>query len=154
MTEKIKYEYYTPKPEELKIGLEVEVGLMDGHLKWKPTIIRKEDIIGNKPIPIEQYNSYILVQSPLRIRYLVEQDFINEGWRFREVGRSKFFKLNNNSEFALNYNTSTNMLFIEKADKEPGDIIYHYPWEGTAYIFVGRCRCINEFRTIIKFLEI
>ena len=154
MKEELKYEYYTPNIQELKVGLELEVGLKDGDLKWIPTTISEKDIIGNVPIYLAQNESYVLLNCPLRIRYLIEQDIINEGWKFRETGRSKFYKRYNKTEFALNYNIKTNMLFIEKAIKDVTNTVYDYSWINNDYIFVGKCRCINEFRTICKLLEI
>ena len=90
----------------------------------------------------------------VRVPFLTKEQIENEGYIFRTNNRSKFVKSNNTEEWGLDYNYNTNMLFIEKGTKLEEDKDFYYPYEGSNYIFVGKCRCINEFRTIMKFLEI
>ena len=94
-------------------------------------------------------------ESTIRTSFLTKEDIINNGWIYRETGRSKFYKRSSITEYLLDYNFNSKTLFIEKFNKGEDDDLFYYPYAGAEYIFVGDCKCINDFKQITnKFLKI
>lgn len=158
-----KEKHFIPEISDLFVGYECEIinyasnnyNKDKSTCKWNKFVLKKEHLFSS-------YDGSSFLETcvsclnfgDLRVPYLTKEQIENEGWKFRETGRSKFYKRYDKTEFALNYNIKTNMLFIEKAIKDVTNTVYDYSWINNDYIFVGKCRCINEFRTIMKFLEI
>ena len=158
-----KEKYFIPEISDLFVGYECEIinyasnnyNKDKSTCKWNKFVLKKEHLFSSYDGSsfLETCVSCLNFEE-LRVPFLTKEQIENEGYIFRTNNRSKFVKSNNTEEWGLDYNYNTNMLFIEKGTKLEEDKDFYYPYEGSNYIFVGKCRCINEFRTICKLLEI
>ena len=136
--------HFTPSIEDIYIGYQCEVkDAAPPEEDWK------EEVIG-------KYHEFTLLQKwidrgELKTVYLTKEQIEQEGWAYR--GRSIDIWFEKKGDFertswtsykaTMHYNIEDHWLKIEFWDMdhyEPG--------------FHGVCRCINEFRTIIKLLRL
>ena len=149
--------YYIPEIEDIRIGYQCEWRNINEDDTWKPTIISNYEEIYQIIRDISQE-----FDREYRVPYLTKEDMIGEGWVLNsDLHYEEYIKYTGTYdveddltgiEFKLRYNFKDKSLFIEK-----GIINYgkgQYPYEGNNYIFAGTCRCINDFKLIMKLLNI
>lgn len=129
-----KEKYFIPEIEDIYSGYEYEVRRNDG--KWERVTEFSNDY------DYEDNPHYAIMkdikESKIRVSYLTKEQIESEGWKNITLNKSielHFIKNNNRIQF----NNNTMELIISKE---------------LDICFRGKCRCINEFRTIMKFLEI
>lgn len=142
--------YYIPDISDIRIGYECEKALLDSDwyiTGWEQIIIQNlQDIQSIKDYP----NLY-------RTSFLTREEIETEGWehiggQLSSFGRQDFIKTiileNVERELELSiYNDHT--MYIILLEKNPCD-----NGCGPEYLYQGSCPSINEFRFIIKLLQI
>lgn len=133
--------YYTPEISDLRVGYECEANpkfYSNQEDIWIPTIMKG---VGQEVIHYHMLGVY-------RTPYLTKEQIEAEGWKFKlniysdEFGNGWVIELLK-GDYYFSFNQ---------------DYIAHiYKWsskEGSSTLFTGNCPSINEFRTIIKLLNI
>lgn len=139
--------YYVPTVEELCIGYECETKTYIDFDFYK-IIINNEiyetdcDGIHEPNCPLYRENMVLF-----RTKYLDKQDLENEGWVEDKINSDKY-RLNLEKDFD-NY-----ILGVVYIPEEKELIIYKYIHKKESILFNGKCKSINEFRNIIKYLGI
>ena len=116
--------YYTPEIEDLRIGYELEVLRSKGWSKF--TLVRTHllDILTED----------IEIPTP----YLTKEQIENEGWILRSEGYSRNF-YEKGEESLLVHHVGHWIIITDLSEEQ---------------IYKGDCKSINEFRTIMKLLNI
>lgn len=150
--------YFTPDIEDIRVGYEYEVDMFSNG--WE------KEIFGDSPSWTQWYekDGFTEALSSKRIRtpYLTKEQIEAEGWKlskysmlFADFSKEDFQEdyyayLFTKDNYTLVYNTENKILSIVITDPslgEDSDL-------GKIPIFRGECKSINEFRTIIKLLNI
>ena len=124
--------YFTPELEELCVGYicEVKNSSDDKYFDWEYQLIEKSDLI---------YISNWLDWGEVRTKYLDEDDLKKEGW----INEGNLFfklELDTTDRWYLSFYPENNRVEFCDQENENG--------------FAGTIKSINEFRNIIKYLEI
>ena len=123
--------YFTPNIEDLHIGYELE------HLSATGYITTKFEIDSSLPALQE-----LIKLNQIRVPYLTKEQIEAEKWEYLSegyIGHQSFYK----DDFEMSCFYDKHLLKIIKKEKVKTVVLYQ-----------GRCKCINEFRKIIKLLEI
>ena len=140
-------QYYTPVIEDFRIGYEYEMYEDFDHYpekSWHKLIYGENgtDNPENLTYPFGSPN----LEGRIRVPYLTKEQIEAEGWVLNTTLRPDILFQFLRKNFILVYNFNKRELRIAK-DSMEGTI-------QTVQIFRGQCKSINEFRTIIKLLEI
>lgn len=144
--------YYIPEVEDFYIGYEFEIRNSD----FPDSEFEKGEItmfthLGEWGYEKIRYDSFC-EQVPKRIRvpYLTKEQIENEGWLVSAV--DDFYNKTGNR---LTYDVLSNELCIIQTPKITIDEARDWPEGKDNYnLFKGKCKSINEFRTIMKLLNI
>lgn len=160
--------YFTPKIEDLRIGYKCEINT----ISCQPIIINlSEDLppekIGDetnvwKKIIINDNNINasicILKEMKLRTPFLTKEQIEGEGWIYKNYlkdgGTSIFIKDNYELYFYRTNNNSTSEISISLRSEQTMKTTLVPPIITLNYLFQGTCKSINEFRYIMKLLNI
>jgi hypothetical protein len=138
----MKNKYFTPDIENIHIGYECEsLGT-----EWHPITISLLSFVepswliqkDEKPKTILDH----LTDKKLRVPYLTKEQIEAEKWEYLSegyIGHQSFYK----DDFEMSCFYDKHLLKIIKKEKVKTVVLYQ-----------GRCKCINEFKKIIKLLEI
>jgi len=130
--------YFYPEIEDIFVGYECESTNNGEHwYKWE----------------FEQHNFPALdleiLNNMYRTQYLTQEQIENEGWK--HVGGkllSEADQLYEKNNYILSYSYSSKKIVLLIQDPSKVENYYTEP------TFRGTCRCINDFRKIIKLLNI
>lgn len=152
-TPKKEQKYFTPEIEDLRVGYECEIGILDysstGPIKeWEKYIIGQGVEFTNS---LRERNPYRL-PSPefLRVPYLNQKQIEGEGWVFMDVFAEsiRFHKnFSGKSWYQLTWEEKSKWLVIERKSNESDSNNSHNK-------FTGYCKDINTLRFILKLLAI
>lgn len=138
--------YFTPSIEDIRVGYECEVnmGLIPGFREgWNKEILNQENTA--------YYLKFGSAKSMFRVPYLTKEQIEAEGWIYTEYTtvygfHKTFYKVVDHygvtREIELRYNYETYFLSLE------------YDCGDRCTLYEGECRCINDFRLIMKMLKI
>ena len=132
--------YFTPDIEDLYVGYKLEIkGPHD--VDWQPVVLGK-DAIWHQFTNLENLGQ---AMEQLRVPYLTKEDIEDEGWIKAKAPiitiKHDFYEIPYiKDNFRVDYNFRNNLINIIENNGEN--------------LFKGKCKCINEFRKIIKLLEI
>lgn len=131
--------YYTPNIEDFHVGYECEIRQAD---KWEFYRVPYNECLSDL-----QGDGY-------RTPYLTQDQLINKEWRTWN-GAGAFEKTNPKFFFSKReenlFNKKGFILINAMYDFSNHDLVIDKEQER---IFIGKCKSINEFRQIIKFLNI
>lgn len=124
--------HYTPDIEDLCVGYEYEIELPTGWMNkksvWQKFVIREG----------EDFPSFYKdKRDKIRVPYLKKEQIESFGFNFVRDILAPHYEL---GDYSITYFPKDKELIINLKDI---DIIYQ-----------GKCRCINDFRKILKLLEI
>lgn len=135
--------YYIPDIEDLRVGYVYEQWAegRPGYPEWLPHC-KIEDL--EELYNIEQYNHKI------RTPYLTKEQIEKEQWSIDDKRTDNNYIWATRWLAELRYDVGECILVVYKywnppAAQLPREVVPH---------FVGRCKSVNEFRTIMKFLDI
>jgi len=146
--------YFIPEIEDIRIGYEFE--LIDyasnnynsdkSTCNWNSYVLEKKDIFSSyKEESFLETCICYLNSKHLRVPYLTKKQIENEGWK--EI----FNRHDGFGKYSYFQKGTTHITFQEKEHlieiHNDEDYDEHKTW------YNGKCRCINEFRAIMKFLE-
>jgi len=141
--------YYIPEIEDLHVGYEYM--MMNGD-KWEETVLIESDFFGSLTQGYENMFEEIVTKlRSIKVPYLTREQIEKEGWLLAqdsiltddfEIG---IFGINTLKTKTIDYTPKNHKLVIKT---------YLYNPEAPEYLFYGICKSINEFRTIIKLLNI
>lgn len=128
--------YYTPAPEDLRIGFELEVQDKVVSDIWRSHKIKYPHeisfLIGNQ-----------LEKGQIRVPYLTAEQIEAEGWARRD-----------DNEFTVSINSLCEYVLSFEPQFSDNIRIRKDVMDQTVYLFFGKCRCINDLRLICKMLGI
>ncbi len=133
--------YYSPEIEDIRVGYECEFQIDKKNNVWRPFTFKKSDLFECAICNGEKVNEK---NCELRTPFLTKEQIEGEGWNYVETlnneGNPLFFK---KDKLVLIYwnTTRKTMMYVDD-----------YPREHM--LFRGVIPSINEFRTIIKLLNI
>ncbi len=143
--------YYTPEIEDLHVGYEVE------SYEWS------RDEAGVEALNYDRWVSTKLDErrietilkyknlSGIRVPYLTKEQIEAEGWEIEEGHTGQFYR--KKGEFEIyrmsHYNTKTG-----DEELELKLLIYTIQNEQSVFLYKGDYKSINEFRTLMKWLNI
>lgn len=151
--------YYIPEIGDIRVGFECETDVGEENI-WVKTEITEFPFLNN-----EMYEFYPILQRNklIRVPYLTKGDIESESWK----PRGNYWTKNNifidgegdyeGYEYRLFYNFQTHSLYIEKLHvREDTGESYYDLYEGNQNHILksATCRCINDFRLIMKLLNI
>lgn len=152
-----KEKYFVPEESDLRLGYEYETNF-NVENKWKKKIINdlgcESDGCGELQdlLTLIYYNNSDLLNYQLnyanrvRVPFLTKEQIKAEGWK--EI----FNRHDGFGKYSYFQKGTTHITFQEKEHlieiHNDEDYDEHKTW------YNGKCRCINEFRTICKLLEI
>lgn len=167
--ETVDVKYFTPEISDLRVGYECEIqtnygyeAFNKGEEIWNPVTI-KYKIEENNVYTHELTDIIHMFEDgvqPVRVAYLTKEQIEAEGWDYfpsllfeGQDGEDAFFEgfhrqINKDLWYTVIYESDSNNLWIQKRyyRNEVSQV-----WED---LYKGKCKSINEFRTIIKLLEI
>ena len=138
--------YFTPDIEDLYVGYKLEIkGKHD--INWQPVVLGK-DVIWHQFTHIENLGQ---AMEQLRVPYLTKEQIEAEGWRQELIYPNGTFIMmlgDKHKGFECMFADGDTQIVITRVwsmydDKFLRDNIYK-----------GNCKCINQFRLIIKLLGI
>lgn len=147
--------YFKPSIEDIKIGYELEfhnfsmdeLGISElNYDRWDSTILNKGHV--------KTFMEYG-VGNGVRVSFLTKEQIEAEGWNFTHQYNStldfetKDIRNADTSGGFLHYDISTHILEI--ITKDGG---YNSDGPNISRKYKGLCKCINQFRTILKLLNI
>ena len=128
-------QYYTPELSDLRIGYEYEF-TYDGGKTYKKEILTGRDF--------DQLEIPGIIESKIRVPYFTKEQIKDEGWEFIKIHEMidplKEFR---KKDYLMTYSEGKKLLTISHIKLDIGE-----------FLFCGTCKSINEFRTILKLLEI
>lgn len=156
----IKNKYFTPDIEDLKVGYICESTTMPS--SWNINdcndVDNSDDIWEVEPISESRLCNIIKysmeeeggIQRFIRTPFLTKEDIEKEGWIYSGIiatpnGGIINHQLNN-FKYRTSYNYNSKILEVYEVIKDV--------YKEDLMIFRGICRCINDFRTICKLLNI
>lgn len=149
---KEKEKYYTPDIEDLRIGYKCEVNWARGYSEeFEPlnTSLKDEEGIYDPKlddIVIAHDDGYAEFRTP----FLTKEDIESEGWVYSEDSNSFIYDIKNIDSiyYTLIITGDKNRFGFKTIE-----IQFNSSWN-TSTIYYGLCPSVNEFRTIMKLLNI
>lgn len=140
--------YYTPELEDFCIGYELEYKPANNS-EFTKLIVDKyfqSSRWGYEELSYEEF----VKEGRIRVSYLTKGQIEQEGWLVSAV--DDFYNKTGNR---LTYDELSNELCIIQTPKITIDEARDWPeGKGNYNLFRGKCKSINEFRTIMKLLSI
>lgn len=157
-------QYYSPDLEDLFIGYELEYLFVTTPMTklWKPFKI-ENSFDFNEIWDVFNEGKSTNIRTP----YLSKEDIEKEGWEFYPKGYNNFLERalsKSEWERAEEYNYDTNSfpfeLWFKRGDyylalyRSTSKLLIVKKLDTPNLIFKGKCPSVNEFRKVIKLLEI
>ncbi len=148
-------QYFRPLVEDLRVGYECELWDSWAYTKenWRKIVIGEQDDENSASYPYyDVFVDYADNICNLRTLYLTREQIEKEGWKYTSKSidiwfeKEGMFDRENNYivyKLKMHYNLQDKWLSINIDDRGEDQ-----------FIFNGKCKCINEFRIIMKLLNI
>jgi hypothetical protein len=137
--------YFTPELEDLHLGYECEFSESE-EFEFELTNLDADEL---NFLTKHLYERGELEGLPdyIRVPYLTKEQIESEGWVFSKEINDGYIFNNLEKNYMMGYNVNTKEITILTRDPSHK----HYYAQSS---FKGNCKCINEFRKIIKLLGI
>ncbi len=140
--------YFTPFPEDIRIGYECEV-LEEFRKRNDSEKYGYEEIWLPRTVKSYTLQDTLdeLSRGSVRVPYLTKNQIRNQGWEYNAEEPYKIYKYDNYMRDGWKFNYSPEYKAL---------ILTSYNFKELSYspCFRGQCKDINDFRTICKFLGI
>lgn len=146
--------YYTPEIEDIKVGSEIWFTNGEKNNHWSTILKTPHNVLslvfGYTQDEKGQYSNY-KIQDNVKFKYLTKEQIEAEGWVY--TGKSTDIYFNKKGNFKRSFCTANNAILHYNLE----DKWISIQLEGddcNCFVLKGKCLSINEFREIIKLIEI
>lgn len=155
--------YFTPDIRDIRIDYECEcLWCCREPREWVPLKITMEDTETWLELSIQDTIRRLKLNE-IRVPYLTKEQIESQGFTFKNKSIDYWFQINEDKRFLTNlqsfhgykaYNIFLNYGFHDKRIKIKADFSGGGDWDNSEVLFEGECKCINEFKQILKQIHI